>query len=145
MNYDHTMWKFLSKATKVVGGVTCFGIGAVDLYLIDHWRASRPYAPQPALGWTVPLPWCLGAFGTAKEAAFLQSSSDWWFPAGFMMVALGVAIDFYKFGISPTRTVPEVFQLPKGFSLGRSDAYRLGLRVRSILSGGRPKRESKNR
>jgi hypothetical protein len=98
-------WKVLAKSTKVIGATTFVGLLIVDLYLIGHWRESRPRTPDPALGWTEPLPWCLGAFGTPREARFLLSS-DWWSVAAFTMISVGVAIDYYKFVIWPNRTFP---------------------------------------
>jgi|SRR5579859_2973280 len=100
-------WKFLSKALKLVGGVAYIGLFSVHLYLIFHWRAVRPYAPKPTLGWTVQLPWCLGAYGTLKEAQLLHSIFSW-LTVPFMMVASGAAIDYYKFGVLPFRTPPKI-------------------------------------
>ena len=80
---------------------------SVHLYLTEHWRATRPYAPRPALGWTEHLPWCLGAHGTAKEAHFLDSSFSWLI-VPFMAIMVSAAIDYYKFGIWPLRTQPKI-------------------------------------
>jgi hypothetical protein len=93
-------WRFLSKALKIVGAVCYTGLFCGYLFLIFHWRSVRPYSPRPDLGWTVRLPWCLGAYGTAHEAHLLNAIFDW-LTVPFMMCAAGIAIDYYKFGILP--------------------------------------------
>ena len=96
-------WRFLSKMLKVTGCVAFFSLSSVQLYLIYHWRATRPQVPNPALGWMVTLPWCLGAYGTVGERAFLNSS--WPFVA-FLMICLSLGIDYYKFGVLPFQPKP---------------------------------------
>ena len=95
-------WKILAKALKLTGGVTFIGLCCVELYLIFHWRAVRPYSPRSALGWTARLPWCLGAYGTVHEAHLLNSIATW-SEVAFAAIAAGVGIDYFKFGVWPLK------------------------------------------
>jgi hypothetical protein len=96
-------WKFLSKALKIAGAVSYTSLFSMHLYLIFHWRAVRPHSPRPDRAWTVQLPWCLGAYGTAHEAHLLNAIFSWLI-VPFMMIAAGGAIDYYKFDIWPLGT-----------------------------------------
>ena len=99
-------WRLLSKTLKIVGMVASIGLFCTEMYLIEHWRLSRPYKPDPALGWIVRLPWCLGAYGSAKESQFLDTA----FEAGLwsiLMIFASAIIDYYKFGVWPLKTPPK--------------------------------------
>ena len=97
-------WRLLSRALKVIAGLVFAALAATELYLIHTWRFNRPYAPDPADGWTVTLPWCLGAYGTPRERDFLISCL-WWAGAALALVVLGVGIDHFRPGES--RMKPE--------------------------------------
>ena len=101
------LWKFLSKACKLIGALAFFGLFSTQIYLIEHWRDTRPDTPRPDLGWTVRLPWGLGAYGTAGEAYFLNACS-FWCGVAFIVLSLSPLIDYYKFGIWPLRTPPKI-------------------------------------
>jgi hypothetical protein len=103
----NVIWKYFSKGLKLLGGVWYVGLFSVHLYLIFHWRAVRPYSPNPSLGWTVQLPWCLGAYGSPQEAHLLNALFSW-LTVPFMMIMASLAIDYYKFGIMPFRTPPRI-------------------------------------
>jgi len=94
-------WKYLSKALKLLGALAFFGFFSTQLYLIHKWRVRRPRAPYPAQGRTVTLPWCLGAHGTPKERALLNSCSSR-SDVSLLAVFLGVAVSYFKFGKFPT-------------------------------------------
>lgn len=94
------VWRLLSRTLKVTGTLAFLGILSTALYLIHTWRFTRPYAPDPGAGWTVTLPWCLGAYGTPAESAFLDACA-WWSCGAALAVFLGVGIDYFRLGVSP--------------------------------------------
>lgn len=97
------LWKFLSKTLKATGGIAFVALSLVFFYLIYRWRATRPYLPNPTLGLTTTLPWCLGAYGTAGERDFLNWC-QWCVDMAGVMFFSGMAIDYYKFGVFPLRS-----------------------------------------
>jgi len=99
--------RFLSRWLRTIGAVIFFGVFSVNLFLIYHWRAVRPHAPQAALGWTERLPWGLGAYGTVGEARFLDNSFNFYLPAAFLLVAASALIDYFKFGVWPLKSPPK--------------------------------------
>jgi hypothetical protein len=95
-------WRLLSRASKVMGGLALAALVCAQLYLIHTWRFSRPFAPDPAAGWTVTLPGCLGAYGAPKEKALLVACREWTFAAA-AIVLFGVGLDYYRSRSRPAK------------------------------------------
>lgn len=84
-------WRIWSIALQTVGVLGCSSAFLWSLGLISYYSFTRPYGPLPQRGWTFPLHWTHGFYGTFEENQQLLRSHDWFLPF-FLMAAAGVAI-----------------------------------------------------
>lgn len=84
-------WQVWSRVSLTVGVVGCLSVLLWSFGLIGYYSFTRPYGPLPQRGWTVPLHWTHGFYGTFEENQQLLRSHDWFLPF-FMMGVAGSAI-----------------------------------------------------
>jgi hypothetical protein len=74
-------WQIWSRVLQIVGGV---GLLIADVWFTGlevYYTSSRPYGPSQERGWTVPLRWTHGFYGTFEENQQLLRLFEWgwWF------------------------------------------------------------------
>jgi hypothetical protein len=74
-------WQVWTRVLQIVGGVGSFITGLWFLGLEVFYCSRGPYGPIPERGWTVPLRWTHGFYGTFEENQQLLRLFDWgwWF------------------------------------------------------------------
>jgi hypothetical protein len=74
-----------SRVLVTVGGIGCSVVFLWSFALIGYYSSARSFGPSPQRGWTVPLPWTHGYYGTFLERQRMLQLHDWFFP--FILIA----------------------------------------------------------
>ncbi len=98
LRYDFLMatssrepWKIWSKVLLTVGMGGCMALFLWSFGLIGYYSYKRPTEPTPERGWTEPLRWTHGHYGTHAENEQQLRLFNWEYP--FLLVAgAGAAI-----------------------------------------------------
>jgi hypothetical protein len=83
-------WWEWSRVLVSVGVTGCLVLFLWSLALIGYYSSARSFGPSPQRGWTVPLPWTHGYYGTFLERERMLQLHDWFFP--FLLIAVAGSV-----------------------------------------------------
>jgi hypothetical protein len=73
-------WQPWSKLLVTVGVTGCLFVFLWTLGFIGYYSSTRSFGPSPQRGWTVPLPWTHGYYGTLEDKQRMLRFFDWFLP-----------------------------------------------------------------
>src|SRR5882724_1691622 len=84
-------WQIWSSALSTLGAAGFIVVFLCLFGLIGYYSSKRPREPMPEKGWTEPLRWTHGYYGTHAENEQLLRLFDWQLPF-FLLGAVGAWI-----------------------------------------------------
>src|SRR5690349_12699613 len=73
-------WWVWSRVLVTVGAIGCLVVFLWLFALIGYYSSARSFGPTPERGWTVPLPWTHGYYGTFLESQRMLQLHYWFAP-----------------------------------------------------------------
>jgi hypothetical protein len=84
-------WKISSNVLLAIGAGGFIAVHLWQFGLIGYFTSRRPLEPKPELGWTEPLRWTHGHYGSRGENEHLLRIFNWHLPF-FVVAGAGMAI-----------------------------------------------------
>jgi hypothetical protein len=84
-------WRVWSRVLMTLGVAGCLFVLLWTFAFIGYYSSARSFGPSPERGWTVPLPWTHGYYGTFQDKQRMLQFDDWFLPS-LMVALIGSAI-----------------------------------------------------